>query len=162
MEILFLGTGAAEGWPGVFCQCRCCEKARALGGKNLRTRSSVQIDGEYKFDLPPDTYHHVLTHNLNLADIRHLFITHCHEDHFYWKELAMRGRPFAHRRSEAALHVYGDRWVKETAAWQELSNAGLSFHEVEPGGSYQAGEAWLYPFQANHLEDKGALIYVFH
>jgi phosphoribosyl 1,2-cyclic phosphate phosphodiesterase len=161
MEVLFLGTGAAEGWPGVFCQCRSCEEARGLGGKNIRTRTSVQIDGKYKFDLPPDTYHHVLTHKLNLADIRHLFITHCHEDHFYWQELAMRGQPFAHMGHQEVLHVYGDRWVKETADWQELTDAGISFHEVEPGGSYQAGEARLFPLKANHMENRGALIYVF-
>jgi phosphoribosyl 1,2-cyclic phosphate phosphodiesterase len=161
MELMFLGTGASEGWPGAFCQCSCCENARALGGKNIRTRTSLQIDGQYKFDLPPDTYHHVITHHLDLADIRHLFITHCHQDHFYWLELAMRGEPFAHRRNQEALHVYGDQWVKETADWEALADAGVVFHEMEAGGSCQAGEARLFAFKANHFERKGALIYVF-
>ncbi|HPC76977.1 MAG TPA: carbon-phosphorus lyase, partial [bacterium] len=44
MEIMFLGTAAAEGWPGVFCSCDYCKKARELGGKNIRTRSSVLIE----------------------------------------------------------------------------------------------------------------------
>lgn len=161
MEILFLGTGAAEGWPALFCQCDHCQRARARGGKNIRTRSSVQIDGKYKVDLPPDTYHHVLTQGLCLADIRHLIITHSHEDHFYWQELSMRGEPFAHIIDDDGLEVYGDKWVKELPDWERLSRAGIRFHEVEAGSSYQVGEATLFPFRANHFEDKGALIYVF-
>lgn len=161
MEILFLGTAAAEGWPGLFCQCEYCQEARTLGGKNIRTRSSVQIDGKYKFDFPPDTYHHVLTHGLCLADIRHLIITHCHEDHFYRDDLAMRGEPFAHFIDDQGLDVYGDRWVREMMDWEKLGTAGIRFHEVEAGSGYQVGEAELFPFKANHFERKGAHIYVF-
>ena len=163
MEIHFLGTAAAEGWPGVFCQCSVCQKARALGGKDIRTRSSVQIDGQYKFDFPPDTYHHVLTHDLDLADIRHLIITHDHEDHFYPQDLAMRGEPFAHIQDDPGLDVYGNIWVEKAADWDELKEAEIRFHKVEPGSSYKVGEAALYPFTANHYQyaNKSALIYVF-
>ena len=48
MKILFLGTGASEGIPGLFCECDLCAKARALGGKNIRTRTSIHIDEKYK------------------------------------------------------------------------------------------------------------------
>ena len=41
MKIKYLGTGAAEGWPGVFCNCQHCREAREKGGKNICTRSSV-------------------------------------------------------------------------------------------------------------------------
>ena len=47
MKVLFLGTAAAEGWPAVFCKCDSCMKARKLGGKNIRTRSSCIIDDIY-------------------------------------------------------------------------------------------------------------------
>ena len=33
MKIKFLGTGAAEGWPALFCECAACKKAEELGGK---------------------------------------------------------------------------------------------------------------------------------
>lgn len=39
MKITYYGTAAGEAWPGVFCRCELCEKARALGGRNIRTRS---------------------------------------------------------------------------------------------------------------------------
>src|SRR5699024_2353371 len=80
MKIHFLGTAAAEGWPGLFCRCKYCDKARELGGKNIRTRSSVIIDDTLKVDFPPDTYHHILRDNIDLATVKHLLITHSHSD----------------------------------------------------------------------------------
>jgi len=67
MNIKFLGTAAAEGWPALFCQCEYCIKARENGGKNIRTRSSCIIDEKYMVDFPPDTYMHVLNNKLNLV-----------------------------------------------------------------------------------------------
>ena len=31
MKIQYLGTGAAEGIPAIFCECDTCKKARELG-----------------------------------------------------------------------------------------------------------------------------------
>ena len=45
MIFQYLGTAAAEGWPGLFCDCQACEKARAKGGRNIRTRSQAIVDG---------------------------------------------------------------------------------------------------------------------
>lgn len=39
MKLQYLGTAAAEGFPGMFCNCTACERARKAGGKNIRTRS---------------------------------------------------------------------------------------------------------------------------
>ena len=33
MKITYYGTAAAEAWPGVFCRCDACERARAAGGR---------------------------------------------------------------------------------------------------------------------------------
>ena len=60
MKLTFNGTSAAEGFPGLFCECEHCQKARILGGKNIRTRSSCLIDEQYLMDFPPDVYMHVL------------------------------------------------------------------------------------------------------
>ena len=38
MKLQYLGTAAAEGWPALFCTCDNCARARAAGGKNIRTR----------------------------------------------------------------------------------------------------------------------------
>lgn len=53
MKIRYLGTAAAEGWPALFCSCPICTKARAEGGRNLRTRTQAILDGELLLDFRP-------------------------------------------------------------------------------------------------------------
>jgi phosphoribosyl 1,2-cyclic phosphate phosphodiesterase len=44
MELLFLGTAAAEGIPSMYCNCDTCRIARIKKGKNIRNRSAVLIN----------------------------------------------------------------------------------------------------------------------
>ena len=76
MKLQYLGTAAAEGFPGMFCGCAACERAQKAGGKNIRTRSQAVIDDSLLVDFPADTYHHVLTHGLALEKIQHCIVTH--------------------------------------------------------------------------------------
>jgi phosphoribosyl 1,2-cyclic phosphate phosphodiesterase len=46
MRLTFLGTSAAEAYPNAFCGCSNCERARALGGPNLRKRSCALIEDD--------------------------------------------------------------------------------------------------------------------
>lgn len=82
MKIQWLGTAAAEGWPAVFCKCSACQKARELGGKDIRTRSGALIDDELLIDVSPDLYANKLRFDLDLSRVRTILITHCHGDHF--------------------------------------------------------------------------------
>src|SRR5258708_748081 len=82
MEILLLGTAAAESWPAPFCRCDACVQARKLGGKNIRTRSGALIDGTVKVDFGPDTYSQMHREALDLGSITTLVFTHEHDDHF--------------------------------------------------------------------------------
>lgn len=92
MKLTYYGTAAAEGWPALFCLCPSCERARAAGGRNIRTRSQAAVDGRLLIDLPPDTYHHVLSQGLDLTRFENLLITHAHSDHFCPSELWCRSR----------------------------------------------------------------------
>jgi len=112
MRLKFLGTAAAEGWPALFCQCDSCAKARANGGKNIRTRSSSLIDDSYMIDFSADTYMHVLYENIDLTKVEHLFITHSHEDHFYPEDLMLRRPPYAHLNVPSRLTIYGNSSTK--------------------------------------------------
>lgn len=127
MKIKYLGTAAAEGWPGLFCHCESCEKARKLGGKNLRTRSQVVIDDTLLVDFPPDTYAHVLYQDLDLKDIRTLIITHSHQDHFYPLDLAMRGVPYSYGTDDVKLSIYGNDKV-EKFFYQAMASKDLSIN----------------------------------
>ena len=69
MKLTYLGTGAAEGWPALFCNCKNCQEAARLGGRNIRTRSQSLINTDLLIDLPPDTYLHKLAHNRRIPTI---------------------------------------------------------------------------------------------
>ena len=58
MKLKYLGTAAAEGMPALFCSCENCEKARRLGGKNIRSRSQTMVNDDLIIDYPPDAYAH--------------------------------------------------------------------------------------------------------
>lgn len=45
MKLHYLGTGAAERVPALFCHCQVCEQARQHGGKDIRTQTQALIDG---------------------------------------------------------------------------------------------------------------------
>ena len=74
MIVKYLGTGAAEGIPAVFCHCDVCQYARKHKGRNIRTRAQALIDGKLLLDFGPDTYMHSLQYDINLADIEVCFI----------------------------------------------------------------------------------------
>jgi len=163
MKLLFLGTAAAEGWPAVFCQCENCKKARKKGGKNIRTRSSVIIDSDLKIDLPPDTYHHVIKYNLDLAKVENILVTHSHQDHFYPEELNMRAEPFAKILNQKFLTIYGNEKVfmkiQNSVERRVLENS-VKAKVLRPYEETNVGSYHVVPLLADHAEDEQCLIYI--
>jgi len=104
MRIRILGTSAAEAWPAVFCNCTHCDAARARGGKSLRSRSGTLIDDDVLIDFSADTAMHALKYGLRLRALRHILLSHAHEDHFYPSELEMMASPFAHDLPRVLVH----------------------------------------------------------
>lgn len=151
MKILLLGTSSAEGWPGLFCRCPACAKARALGGKNIRTRSSALIDGVLKIDFPPDTLHQLIRCNLDLLSLEALLITHGHDDHFAPAELQYRGIHFVPEPLEDRLPVYGPVDVMQTIQrTRELQDAPLELHCMEPFEAMDVAGYTVTPVLAQH------------
>ena len=93
MKITYYGTAAGEAWPGVFCSCELCQKARELGGKNIRTRSQALINDDLLLDMPPDNYLHSLYYGLDLSKVKTLLFTHSHSDHCYPGDLELLREP---------------------------------------------------------------------
>lgn len=77
------GRQRRKGWPALFCNCEICKRARAVGGKELRTRTQAVVDQKILIDFPPDSYTHALNYSLQLGKVQHLLITHSHMDHFF-------------------------------------------------------------------------------
>ena len=93
MEFTFLGTGAAEQYPGLWCTCPYCTRARKLGGKNIRRTSSAHFAGDCLIDFPPETFSQAEKYGIDLLASKLLLVTHSHEDHFYPQLLYWRYRP---------------------------------------------------------------------
>ncbi len=81
MLLTFLGTGSAEGYPNAFCRCGNCERARTLGGRSLRKRSSALINDDLLIDFGPDIMTASFMHSRSLASVRYCLQTHSHADH---------------------------------------------------------------------------------
>ncbi len=164
MKIQYLGTAASEGIPAMFCNCDVCIKAKELGGKEIRTRPQAIIDDKLLIDFPPDSYMHMLNYNLHLPNIHHLLITHSHEDHFYPKDIHLRGGVFA-SKIDGILNIYGSDKVKEK--WDSyMSEVGwdivsyVKFTQVNNFSEFKAGEYLVTPIPATHDFSQNCQIYL--
>lgn len=162
MHIQILGTAAAEGIPGIFCGCKTCARARQSGGKDLRSRASVQIDGVYKIDLPPDTYMHVAKYNLDLSALKYLFYTHSHGDHFTADEIEYTREGFSHNLKFAPIKVYGNsKVIRAIQTRSDRRELPLELHVAEPYIPINADYLTFTPIPANHAPNEQALNYIF-
>jgi phosphoribosyl 1,2-cyclic phosphate phosphodiesterase len=155
LKLKYLGTAAAEGWPGMFCNCESCQKARIAGGRNIRTRSQAIIDDTLLIDFPADTYLHVLQNDFDLTRINHCIITHNHSDHLYAPDFEMRRLGFAHLQSDLPLTVYGTgpagRDSQEIIDMYGLDKQGrVFFKEIRPFEPFLAGKYTVTPLKADH------------
>ena len=165
MRIQFLGTAAAEGFPAVFCNCIHCQRARALGGKNVRTRSQTLINDDLLIDLPADTYLHFLQNGIRGDRIGTLLITHSHCDHFYPDELGNHGSCYAHDLERPELNVVASldvamRLQRELAVMDPKTAATLSVHVAKPFVPMILDGYEITPLPARHAFGEQALIYL--
>lgn len=152
MKIKFLGTAAAEAFPAMFCDCEQCKKARALGGKNIRTRSQTLIDNDLFIDYPCDTYYHAITHKINLLDIKSVLITHIHDDHFYPNDLNWMARGFSRPPEDwHGITVYGSEDIK--APLNEIAKNSRGYLRCESHSAFETftvGNYTVTALKANH------------
>ena len=90
MQVTFLGTAAAEGYPALWCRCERCATARARGGKNLRYRASALLNDDLLIDPGPDVLASAIRLGVDLAPVQACLVTHPHTDHleagtFFWR-----------------------------------------------------------------------------
>ncbi len=164
MHIRYLGTGAAEGFPGVFCQCPACEEARAQGGRNIRRRSSMLIDDCLLVDLPPDLLSQSFEWKIDMGSIAYLLVTHTHADHFYVSELSNLRTPYTLKSARERLAIYGSSTVwarmEQVIGKDELKRLEpvLTFEELKVFEAHDIGPFSVTPLQARHCE--GAYLYL--
>jgi phosphoribosyl 1,2-cyclic phosphate phosphodiesterase len=149
VELIFLGTGAAEGAPAAYCRCATCQGVRERGGVELRTRSSLRIGAHHQIDVSPDQYRQTLAAGTDMFDVEHALITHTHEDHFTLT--ALTDKQMSQETNDKPLAVYlsepGRAYVEKMVAAVPLSAKDLQwlrrnivfigleyFHEYAIGG----------------------------
>jgi phosphoribosyl 1,2-cyclic phosphate phosphodiesterase len=166
MLIKFLGTAAAEGFPAVFCNCASCKAARAGGGKNIRTRNQILINGDLLLDFPMDTYFHSISGKLDLSGVEQIFITHAHMDHCYAEELAMHGAPYAHNMTFPILSIYGSKTVIKKvkrnlkAELKPEIEKSLRFNKIAPYDIIRLKNYTVTALPAVHTKNEDCLIYL--
>ncbi len=166
MKVTYLGSAAAEGIPGLFCECSFCENARRRGGKELRRRSGALIDDELLIDFSPDVSTGMLAVGKRLSDVRDVIITHSHEDHFCIGEIGYRRSPAycILPDDRGPLRVYGNKAV--TGALNDyygdvaLSRHGLDIRYVPPFVPFSAGAFTVTPLPVIHHEPEDSYIYL--
>ena len=167
MKLQYLGTAAAEAIPAVFCHCDTCRRAREAGGKDIRGRSGLVVDDTALIDFPPDIYMTSLRFGIDLGNIRDIFVTHSHGDHFDMEELGMRlNGVFCHlgeHDDAPGIQVYGnDGAARVTKAYAgSNSTEFMTFTETRFGGRYRAENGTVFTFlPARHMESENSGFYM--
>ena len=168
MKINYLGTGAAEGIPAMFCACDTCKRALKAGGRNIMTRSQMLINDDLLVDFNTDTYSHFLKLGRTLSDIEYVLITHSHTDHFTFEENFNRFAGIAHGVKAEKLKFYlskdaYDVMVRCTAERDETPDQREGRFEyiiVEPFHPVNVGNYVVTPLPAIHMNPEQALIYL--
>lgn len=164
MKITFLGTGAAEGVPAMFCSCSFCKEMRAAGASEFRTRSQVLIDDDLSIDFPPEAYAHSLTFGVDLSALKYVLVTHSHMDHFYAHDFILRGYKYGLLIVDK-LAIYGNEEVKkvfEECTRREMKAEVAQGIEVKSIGAFQSlkvGDYRVLSLPAQHGTAEEALLY---
>lgn len=153
MKITYLGTGAAEGIPALFCNCDYCTAARAEG--RVRSRSQLLID-DLSVDFPPDVFYHAARFNVDFSAIRYILVSHAHMDHFYAHDFILRGYKYAADMSEPALDIFANAEAAEIFAEstrREMRGeigATISVHEISAFEKVVFGPFTVHTLKAQH------------
>lgn len=156
MKLKYLGTAAAEGFPALFCNCKYCEEARRLGGKNIRTRSQSLVNDDLLIDFPADTYHHFLTHGIEGDRIKYLIVTHAHSDHLYPTDLYNRHGCYAHDMRTPELEVF----CSDYSASRIGEPKNVKVNLIKPFEAFEFGSYQVTALPARHMPGGEPLFYI--
>ncbi|MBI4976656.1 MAG: hypothetical protein HZC28_04195 [Spirochaetes bacterium] len=171
MNVTFLGTGAGEGYPGLFCECPNCTYARVHGGRNIRTNTATLIDADTMLDMNDTCFVTAARMGIPLGRVRHLLITHSDDDHLssqmlWWRFMTpgLDTMPKAEQMKISSprftavpdLHVFGSRATKHALMrvrpeiFDTPSRQQIIYHQIEDGKSYQEGGLTIRAIRAQH------------
>ena len=164
-ELVFYGTGAAEGIPNPFCRCFLCSNARKEGGRDVRKRSMFRVNEYVAIDMGADFFTQAMEYG-DFINLEHVLITHTHEDHLAHMMMGVRG--MATHRIQNPLNIYMtssaydivDFYRKNSAILKNSINTlehnkVIAFHRLEFGKGYTIGTLPVIPLKGNHTGNMG-------
>lgn len=172
MRITFLGTGADTAYPLPFCFCDNCVRARDLGGRNYRKRSSLLINNDLIVDLGPDIMSSSFAHGVNISSAKYWLQTHAHSDHFDPAHLSTRipeymcqnvpllqlyaSKPSVERMTDMLRGVVS---ISSLENLDEQKRFNLKVIPIKPFMTYDIGEYKVTTFETNHDPSVGSLLF---
>ncbi len=159
MELIFLGTGAAEGVPAAYCRCAICQGVRQRGGVEVKSRSSFRVGPHHQIDISPDHYWQMIRTGTDMYDVEHVLITHTHEDHC--SLFALLDKEMAEEGNRKPLSLYMSKparvYVQEMIAHLSLPagkmrwiDANFAFHGLDYFQEYAIGGLSVRTVKGNH------------
>jgi len=143
MKIKLLGSGAWEGIPASFCNCRVCKEARInLDSKNNRTRPSLLLEteeGKVLVEASPDIRFQLK------EEVSDILVSHWHFDHMY-------GLLELHARTKFSIKpsVYASSntidWIKN-----QMGHLVLSLNKLKPFEDFNLKGFKITPLPVEHM-----------
>ena len=160
MKLLFLGTGAAQGYPAIFCRCENCEAARGRGGKSIRRRAAALVNDDLLIDFGPDVISASRDYRLSLHRAQYLLLTHGHGDHLAVENFDQHRARWAEPEIPT-LQVFGSAGSLSLIRGYEwsLEEMRVELHEVTPGQRWPMGPYAVTALRARHAESLQPLFY---
>lgn len=161
MVIKFLGTGASEGIPSPFCRCSVCMNARKYGGKYVRSRAGVLVDGRLLIDFSPDAFYQAYLNEINYDEVNTILFTHSHEDHLNPTDLctAIHTKSYTNK-----LEIFGNAAVKScideyARKYSVKIDNKMTYHVVGGGSVFTTDGYTVRGFSSVHMDGEDSLIY---
>lgn len=158
MRIKFLGTGASEGIPSMFCNCEVCKTARNLKGKEIRSRMGMLIDDDLMIDFSPDLFLNSVRYGIDFSKLKGILLTHGHKDHLDVENI----RPRILLKNEEAnpsWNVFGGRSVinciQDGGVWTNLNLNELVYSEP-----FIIGEYRVVAFPSTHITNGDSMLFL--
>ncbi len=154
MEVLLLGTGAADGIPNPFCRCATCADYRERG--ELRTPTSVLVDGRLLIDPGPEAPRQATRFGRDLAGLDAILVGHAHDDHLDPAVLLHRSWV-----TEAPLQVAGPAPVVGLVRpWLAPDQTAVTLRTVTAGDRFELAGYRVTALPAHHEAFGEALCYL--
>lgn len=175
MRFTFLGTSAGEQFPGFWCRCEICEKARRLGGRNIRSNSCAHLGPDCMIDFTHWAIDQARRFEVPILETQYLLATHSHEDHLSPDVLSWRGmnprQELPVRQEEwrqlvgprfselPVLHVWGNECVlarlRPGGVDPDPERQRIELHEITYNQTFRAGDMTCHTLKANHQDRRG-------